>query len=145
MCGKQSNLVVALIEGVELNVCKECAKFGKILREAKPEKIKIKKEKPKPEKEKIQIIVDDFAEIIKNKREKIGLSQKDFAKKINEKVSLIHNIECGKFMPSIELAKKLEKALGIKIIEEYEEKHDRLKTEKAQGLTIGDVIKVKKG
>ena len=39
MCGKETDLVVALIEGTELNVCRECGKFGKILRKLKTEEL----------------------------------------------------------------------------------------------------------
>ena len=148
MCGKQGNLVIAMIEGTELKVCKDCAKFGKILREIKPKPTELKETRLKQiqeeEQEPIQIIVDDFAKLIKNKRESLGINQKDFAKKINEKISLIHNLESGKFTPGISLAKKLEKALGIKLVEEYEEKHEKIKTEPADSLTIGDIIRLKK-
>ena len=32
MCGKETKLIVALIENTELNVCEKCGKFGKIIR-----------------------------------------------------------------------------------------------------------------
>ncbi len=147
MCGSEENLYKADIEGSILNVCKSCSRFGKIIAEIKePEKIKHKKiiiTEPEPEPEIIEMVVEDFAEKIRNKREKLGLKQEDFAKMISEKESVIHKLETGEFQPSIELAKKLEKALKIKLIEEYEEKHKKTAKISSGPTTIGDLIKIK--
>ncbi|MBW2979835.1 multiprotein bridging factor aMBF1 [Candidatus Woesearchaeota archaeon] len=149
MCGEETeNLVVASIECVELTVCSKCTKFGKVVRRARPE---IKEEKTKNIKKKelqrekfIQIVVPDYNIRIKNAREKLGLKQEDFAKNINEKVSLVHNIESGKFEPSMELARKIERFLQIQLVEQHEEKHEEVKGSSGEGFTIGDFIKVKK-
>ena len=37
MCGKSGDIHVALVEGTELNVCDNCARFGKILRKVEIE------------------------------------------------------------------------------------------------------------
>ena len=147
MCGKEGELFAALVEGTELNVCKSCSSHGKTLRRVKPTQKKIKKsEKQKePEKEIIQTIVENYAKLIKSAREKTGLSQKDFANKLNEKESIIHKLETGNLKPSINLARKLEKFCNIKLVKQIEIKP--LKGKKAvsgEGLTIGDIIKIKK-
>jgi len=149
MCGSETTLYKTLIEGTELNVCKECAKFGKIIApirvEVKETKKTEKKDIPKgPEREIIQVLIQKYGEKIKKAREQLGLKQKDFAKKINEKESLIHNIEIGRFEPNIDLARKIERFLKIKLIEQHEEVKDRLKKTKTDELTIGDLIKIKK-
>ncbi len=149
LCGaKTENLFRAIVEGTELNVCKDCAKYGKVI-EKKPIKPVVEKKEyvKKPiesEKEVIQVIVPDFAQRIKKKRESLGLKQKEFAKKISEKESLIHNIETESFKPSIILARKLEKFLKIKLVEEYEEEHKKSSETKPDEFTIGDLIKIKK-
>ncbi len=147
MCGKETDLVVAIIEGSEMNVCSQCARFGKIIRKIKPPE-PIKKEiekvgKEEPEKEIIENIVESYGKIIKEAREKLGLKQEDFAKKINEKASLIHKIESEHQKPSIDFAKKIEKFLKIKLIEE--EKLEKIKLDKSdsESFTIGDIIKLK--
>ena len=144
MCGKETKLIVALIENTELNVCEKCGKFGKTIRKdnyiPKTKKTVIKE----IEEEVIERIVKGYCTLIKEARERINLKQEDFAKKINEKVSLIHNIESGHHEPNIKLAQKIEKFLKIELIEEKKLEKTELKTTKSETLTIGDLIKLKK-
>lgn len=145
LCGKvEERLQRALIEGVELSVCNHCIKFGKILGPIKRQII-IKKDirKDVPNEEKIEIIVENYASLIRGKRESLGLTQKDFANRLNEKESTIHKIEVGIWQPDLALAKKLEKLLGIKLIEEHLEKFGSKKNKKDEGFTLGDFIKIK--
>lgn len=148
MCGNEEQLYKTSIEGSELNVCKQCSKYGKVIKKIQePKKVEKPKEKKtiqKEEPEITQIINPEFSQLIKKKRESLNLSQKEFAKKINEKESLIHNIESNRFEPNIKLAKKIEKFLKIKLIEEYKEETQKLMKGKSETLTIGDFIKVKK-
>ena len=62
-----------------------------------------------PEEEIIRLVVGDFATRVRKAREKLGLKQEDFAKKIKEKESIVHKLETGEFKPNLDLAKKLEK------------------------------------
>ena len=149
MCGKDTYLVIALIEGTELRVSDKCTKFGKIIRKVKaPKPVKnIKKSiriKEEPEEEIIERFIDGYGKIIKESREKLKIKQEDFAKRINEKTSLIHGIESEHHEPSIKLAKKIEKFLKIELIEEEKLEGTDLKHEKAEAFTIGDIIKSKK-
>lgn len=153
MCGKDEMLVKADIEGAELQVCRGCARFGKILsRVVTPPKGKSKKVEAKPEpkpsetvmKEIIQVITDDYPQLIKNAREKLGLKQNELARMIAEKESLVQNVESGKFLPSINLAKKFERFLKITLVEQHEEAHDQKFKTKASALTIGDMLSFKK-
>ncbi|HLC60487.1 MAG TPA: multiprotein bridging factor aMBF1 [Candidatus Nanoarchaeia archaeon] len=151
LCGKVGEqLSRTLIEGVELTVCGACSKFGKVIAEVKRYSPKeqhkmIQRAQPQASKEeKIQILVEDYADLIKKRRESVGLSQKDFAMKLNEKESMIHHIETGAFEPTLEMARKLERILGIKLVEEHEEKHQMQKTKAESGFTLGDFIKIKK-
>ena len=129
-----------------MHVCEECSKFGKVTSVIK----KAVKEKPRfysapvAKEEKSEILVEGFHEIIKKKRESLGISQKDFALKINEKESLVHKLEIGSFEPNLNLARKLEKILGIKIVEEYKENFEKQKQTKEERFTLGDFIKVRK-
>lgn len=152
LCGKAvEKLDTTLIESVELDVCLECSKFGKVIapvrRFGKEEFIRerIKQiQKPMPQEEKVELLVEDYQDIIKKKRESMGLSQKELAYRINEKESALRNIETGALEPQLSLTKKLEKALGLKLIEEYHEQHKKFKDKKEQGFTLGDFVNVKK-
>jgi len=150
ICGKEfrGRGTEVVIDGAQLRVCSNCAKFGTRVEIHKEER------KPYPKKEKVKmpvkndkekfIIVPDYSKIIKNARENRKLSQKDLAFKINEKESVIHRLETESMSPSYILAKKLEKALEIKIIDKISEVEiPKLDTD-SKNLTIGDIIKIKK-
>jgi putative transcription factor len=141
ICGKEAKLVSAIIEDVKMNVCSECASFGKVLRQpVEPTEIKAGKTK-KPEEEKVEIIVPDFARKIRKAREKLGLEQEKFGQKLGIKESIIHKIETGDFKPSIEMARKMEKILNIKLVMEYSEEKKTYAAGESEGFTIGDLIK----
>ena len=145
MCGKDAELYLTRIEGTELNVCKGCSRFGTVISE--PKKVEPKKKKKKPVKEEpeiIEAVVENYPQLVKSKREKLGLKQEELAAKLAERTSLLQKIETGNFTPSLKMAGKLEKHLGIKLIEKIEDKPGQ-QTQKSKGkkLTIGDIIKLK--
>ena len=141
ICGSGGALLKAIVEDAELNVCENCSKFGKVVGNVQSKQRPIS---PKTaETEKIPILIDNYTDMVRKKRESLGLTQEEFAKKISEKESLVHKLESGSFEPSLQLAKKIEKLLGIKILEEYEEKHERQKNVKYESFTLGDFVKIK--
>jgi putative transcription factor len=152
MCGAQGNTFKANIEGAELVVCQGCAKYGKIISRVKApvkgkKSVRVQQQEQPIEKLKseiIQVIVDDYAEIIRKARGKLGLKQKEFALKIAEKESLVQNIESAKLIPSINLARKLERFLKIKLVDRHEETHDKKYKSSKVALTIGDMLSIKK-
>lgn len=147
MCGKESNLFRTDVEGSTLNLCNECSKFGKVISAVRvqvQEKKKESKIESVKDEEFVLAITSNYGELIKSKREKLGIKQEDFAKKINEKASLIHKIEINQFEPPISLARKIEKFLHVNLIEQQELKAGKLDKAKSEGFTIGDFIKVKK-
>ncbi len=138
LCGKNTQLVRAIVEGTEVNVCENCGKYGKVLR--KP----VVKNAPKPViQEVLDVVTQDYAKLIREAREKRGLTQKEFAKELNEKESILQKIENGNFTPPISMARKLEKLLKIKLVELEEEEKQQTAKGKSGTLTIGDVIKTK--
>ncbi len=141
LCGSNKNLVKALIEDSTLNVCIDCARFGKIISTQKQEKVIPKYKENKQEE--IELIINDYAKLIKNAREKLNLKQEELAKKISEKISVIHSVESGHLEPEINLAKKLEKFLNLRLINKIKTAPMNKKETKTGSLTIGDIIKIK--
>ena len=141
LCGKKSELFRAKIEGTIVDVCEKCSKFGEVIeRVIKEEENKIVKKKIREEI--IEEIRKGYGAIIKNAREKLGLTQEELARKINEKESLIHKLESELVEPTLELAEKLEKFLKIKLIEIYSDENKYVKNNDEK-LTIGDLLNAK--
>ncbi len=153
VCGKKIDKpYIVRIEGTEMKTCRECAKFGVEhktwsrfpKKSALPRKTQKRKSKPKIGQEVSFEVVENYSEIIRGIREKLGLSREDFGKKINEKASVIARLETGKMVPDIKLAKKMEKIFGIKLLEKVEEEKVSVSPSGSAELTIGDIIKIKK-
>lgn len=154
MCGSSGQMFIAIIEGAQLSVCEKCSGLGKIIKQAPPAFQKEKRKPPSsqarpPQKRTVQVIVGDYAKRIRQARERSGLSQKEFAMKLNERESVIAHLENGQSKPSVDSARKLERSLGIKLIEsveeEVQESEDSEDQERSGGtLTLGDVIKIRK-
>lgn len=137
MCGKKvAKTTKIMIDGAILNVCDDCAKFGTPVidhNKFKPVDPAIRvqlPEKPQPRtvssparKQVRKVndedldIVEDYAELVKNAREKLAMSQADLAAKIFERKNVIASIERGELMPDLKTARKLEKILGITLVE----------------------------
>lgn len=145
MCGTSAPLFKAMIEGVEMSVCKNCAGFGKVLQQPQS----FTRPSFQPQRTSLpqitESIVEEYAVKVKQAREKRKLTQEEFAKMLNEHQSLLQRIEAGKQKPTFELAKKLEKMLGIVLVEKQVEEKEEQQQQKSKGpLTIGDILQMKK-
>ncbi len=152
MCGNREAVFNAEIEGSLLAVCESCSVHGDV-----KSRIRVVEEKPKKkvvaaqpasiavEEDATEIINKDYASLVKKARESRGLKQGELAKALREKESVIHNVESGRMLPSIPLARKLEKYFKIRLVEEYREKPGAKPVGGGQGsLTLGDIANVKK-
>ncbi len=148
MCGKEDmRLSQAIVEGSMMSVCKNCTKFGKVISVDKPEQAsRAKIQLRMPVEKEIESIVPGYGNIVKKAREARSMKQEELAKKIAEKESVIHKIESGSFEPPIDLARKLERLLGVRLV--------TMEATTSQGtttvdvgksdMTIGDLIEIKK-
>ena len=146
LCGRTGEMYKAVIEGSEMTVCSPCTQYGETIGKIRtePPSKKAKKQNLKTvHKEESELFVTDLGEIIKRKREQMGLNQKQFAVKIAEKESILKKIEVGQLFPTIEKARKLERLFGIKLIEEVEDSAVHNKKE-PENLTLGDIAKIKR-
>jgi len=156
MCGAriQGPPKTVRIEGAELDVCGQCAKYGtEVQKQNKPTPRKggpAVRTVPAPGRRQRDVldlmegeIVDDYGERIRKARMGRGWSQKDLAMDLKEKELLIKKIEKHDLIPEEDVRKKLEKALGIRLIDVPE---DIVEKKKPRGMvpTLGDVISIKK-
>ena len=143
MCGSEGQLFKAIIEETHLQVCKSCSGHGNVLERVRPvEKVRSRVEREMVEE--VEVIISDFDKVMCSQRNSSGLSQEEFAHKISEKASLVQRMESGDFTPSLEKVRKLEKILGLKLIETYKEEKIENVVSESQGFTIADMIKIKK-
>lgn len=142
ICGKDTELIKAIVEGTELNVCEKCGSFGKIVNMPAQDIISKPVKQYKPIVEEVEAIVSDYGPKIKNARESMKLNQKEFALKLFERESIIRKIENNAMEPTFALAKKIEKLCSIKLIEKETIEHNKKAIDfKSEGLTIGDLLK----
>lgn len=115
ICGKREAVCLIYIEGAQMHACAECANGNKILyylsetdsgtsvpvvRRARTE----------------EGIVEDYGKLIKAARMRMGLSLKELGLKIAEKANYLDLVEREVTLPSLTLARKLEKFLKIQLI-----------------------------
>ena len=141
LCGKDSELFKARIEGSLVDACERCSRFGEVL--WKLEEIKPEIKSRKIEEEDSESIIENYDKIIRKERERRGLKQDELALKLNERESLIRKIENKEIMPSLRIAKKLETFFDVKLIENISNNKFEIKRTEARSFTLGDVIKQK--
>ncbi len=101
------------LEKTSMLVCSKCAKFGHM--PPKQNSISNPNNSPLDDEEEIEF-VEDFHKLIQKARNKKKMKLKKFADSINERESVISRVEQGKLIPTVKLAKKLERALDIQIL-----------------------------
>ena len=157
MCGAEvPKLRKMIIEGSNLGVCQNCAKFGmsdagmkgsedtfvastidkRLQRREKRLKSKDVFESSQKE------LALDYPSRIRKARVSMGLNQEALGKKINEKKSVVAKLETGDMIPDDKLVKKLERTLDISLMEEMDRVTTPKRSEERRGMTLGDFIKV---
>ncbi|NYZ80044.1 TIGR00270 family protein [Candidatus Micrarchaeota archaeon] len=141
LCGRNAaELYLISLENAKLSVCEACSSKGEFIGKIRlaPEKKQTVITSDAPEEE----IIDNYADLIREKRDALGISLEDFAQKIGESASLFKKIETGKMTPSERTASKIQKILGIKLYRMVKKENIELKKKKAT-LTLADVVKIK--
>lgn len=138
VCGVEEGEIIAQIEGARLHVCHKCAGLGKVMYLPQQQMHRVQARKPIAQYE----IVEEYDARIKNALRNMGLSVPVLAERINEKASFLERVAMGHAKPDEKLARKLEKELGIKLLEEAGEEHGVGGTSKAAGITLGDILEI---
>ncbi len=108
--------------------------------------IQIRKRNMTPKVDTSQEIVEDYGEVIREARERLGYTHEDLAKKINEKDSLLRKVETSKLAPNLQLISKLEHTLKIKLLVPVAEEKTPVPHVASRELTLGDLMPtVRKG
>ena len=111
LCGRQNANVRAEVEGTSLTVCEACSRLGRRL-----DPVVVEMKGKNPAEIGTSSINPKFASIVMNARKKLGISIEELGKRINEKTSVIERVEKG-MRPTDALARKIEKALKIKLLD----------------------------
>nr|WP_319375558.1 multiprotein bridging factor aMBF1 [uncultured Methanoregula sp.] len=162
MCGEPIRGAPKLVrvEGAELQVCSKCEKFGTEVQQvrrtdlARPAQVRPGTAKSVPaspsayrKKDLFDYmegdIVDDYNERIRRARMEKGLSQKDLAMQMKEKEHLIQKIENRDLIPEENVRKKLEKVLGIQLVDAPADEAEK-KVQSKLAPTLGDLTIIRK-
>lgn len=158
MCGTDvPRTKLVMVEGAAVNVCQRCERFasspavktkdGQVVLPDVAVRLdsreKRRKERDIYEAKGEKELVLDYSDRIRIARQKMGMSQEDLGKLINEKKGVIVNLENGSMTPSDKLIPKLERTLRITLMEVVEDEGEEKKAEYSRGMTLGDFIKVK--
>lgn len=165
VCGEpiEGEPVIVEIDGAVLTLCQRCArkyvgvKGVKVIRGPTqiqaPQGVAVVKQESKRgtvfrvRRTSINVdkyeVVENYAELVREARESLGMSRDMLAKVVGIKESVLKKIEDGQLIPDIELAKKLEKVLGVSLIRESEDVDIEVKSPSSKSLTIGDIITIR--
>ena len=149
LCGRESKGCRAgVIDGVKMMLCPDCMKHGEGVKNVAttPASVKravfqrIKKSSPKDVyKDMEKELVSNWSDVIKEARKKKGLSREELGFKIEERTVTISKIENGDLRPSDKMVVKLEKELGIFLLEKVKEVSATHHS--STGMTLGDFIR----
>jgi putative transcription factor len=142
-----------VIERGRLVVCSQCAQFSNVSWDPKRPKARTRRgrrqrgqiPRPRSEVEAMEQmeLVEDYGVLIRKTRQRKGLTVEDFAKKIMEKESVVKKLEKEQLNPPSKLVRKIERELGIKIMEASTPQRGTMLTRPVGARTLGEMIKIK--
>lgn len=142
ICGKKGVAFIIEVEGARMAVCSRCAYHGKIIHSLGsgekeeevpkvdytiPKQFRLEEEvvdgygrKIRRAREAVKIAYEEVNEYGKKEKKTRVMTIEELAKKVNVKASWLDKVENERMKPNLEEAKKLEKVLGIKLVEKVE-------------------------
>jgi len=152
---------LVLVKGATLHVCAECSK-GRMrvqtrvpdidVAPVKPKVVRkepfaLPKPKPSVPKQELELSLrpmKDYGRLIHKAREGKGMSVEDFSRVVGIRESLIRKIEAEKITPSISDLRRIERALGVRLVEAYSDDIDTPTPKSDSTLTLGEVAKMRR-
>jgi len=145
-----------IIEGAKLTVCSRCAQFGKsdwvpnrpapVKTPGRAQSTPLPTPRPRIRNDVESVeqleLVEDYGAQIRKARQKLGLSEKDLANKMQEKESVVKNLEKQELTPDNKLIAKIRKYLSIDIVEHIDASKAKILAKPTGAKTIGDMIRL---
>lgn len=148
ICGDREASAIVQIEGAKLATCPGCSRGGKVLYRLdtgeRGEPMTMTRRSAPIEREEI---VDNCGTLVARAIKKAGLPLEVVAERINEKESYIRSIEQGRMTPTIATARKLEKELGVRLVEMVTEEVTAMEDKKPVSFkpqTLEDILEFQK-
>jgi putative transcription factor len=142
ICGSPEAGYLILVEGAKLNVCADCSSSGKLLKAPAPTANRNDTSQARG-KEEIEV-VEGYGRLITDARKRLGLPIEVLAERINEKMSFLERIEHEKTLPDEKIAHKLQKELGIKLLQGVVNTGGAASGAVKGGVTLGDILEIEK-
>ena len=145
------------VEGVSMTVCTRCySRLASRRRETpakpagpvRPPRPAAQRRRTRPRRDTLYDryeVVEDYAERIRQARVRLGWSQAVLAQRVGEGENVIKRIEAGRLVPPIDLARRLEKVLRIRLLEPVVEEVFPASAGKHEDytLTLGDIVRIR--
>jgi putative transcription factor len=151
ICGRpiEGEPIPVEVDKAVLYVCRSCAaQYGKRVTQRQPQSAVPKKPAPRPAAPRpppLEVeLVENFGAVIRRARENLGLSREALAAMLGVKETVLRRIEAGQLQPDLALAKRLERALGVRLLVEAAEEGIAKSGGKVErGLTLGEVAEIR--
>jgi len=153
ICGRpiEGEPIPVEVDKAVLYVCRSCAaQYGKRTTQQQPQAAVQKKPAPRPKPAAprpppLEVeLVENFGAVIRRARENLGLSREALAAMLGVKETVLRRIEAGQLQPDLALAKRLERALGVRLLVEAAEEGVAKSGGKVErGLTLGEVAEIR--
>ncbi|MCX6661071.1 MAG: multiprotein bridging factor aMBF1 [Euryarchaeota archaeon] len=159
LCGREcKGGKEAIIDGAKMFVCPDCIKYAEGVVQPEPvrtsspplpQRIPVKRTQNRErdiykDRGMERELVTNWNHLIEQARKKKGLTREELGFKIGERTVTIAKVENGDLRPSDQTIAKLEKELGIHLMEEVKEVPTGLQKGTQTGFTLGDFIKTDK-
>ncbi len=150
ICGRETDKTYqTYLEGSKIEVCYDCL-LRHNLKPIESYNVVLRRNKFNREsKEESFDIIDNYGEIIRQARDKAGLTQEEMAKRLGISLIKYRQIEHETIIPEKELLEKIEKILNIKLKIENEEEEDEddfeiVSSTNTNEFTLGDIVEIRK-